>query len=75
MRRYIAGGLAVCLLSLIHSPLGDANRGYSFSPPALKAQIEDTRIPAQPLPERRQHLSREALALFLLIALRGLHGS
>jgi hypothetical protein len=74
MRRYIAGG-AVCLLSLIHSPMGDANRRYSFSPPALKAQIEDTRIPAQPPPERRYRVSREGLALFLLVALRGLHGS
>ena len=75
MRRYIAGGLGLCLLSLVHSPLGDANRGYSFSPPALKAQIEGTRIPGPPPPERRQRLSPEGLALFLFVALRGLHGS
>jgi hypothetical protein len=76
MRRYIAGGLAICLLSLIHSPLGDAGRAHQVRLPANEPQLQRITSVDQGLPGREQRLSSQTgFGLFLFLALRGLHGS
>jgi hypothetical protein len=77
MRRFLAGGIAVCMLSLFVPPTG-ALREVALASTATRTSpaVERTVAPqSERTPAQRELSPNAALLLIMTVALRGLHGS
>jgi hypothetical protein len=76
MRRILAGGIAVCMLSLFVPPTG-ALRDVALAGTATRTSLAAERTAAlqSERTAQRELSPNAALLLLMTVALRGLHGS